>query len=86
MLLLLAGDVSLKSGPSVHGLRLGTVNAHSMQDKAAALSDLVASQGIDLIGITETWLTTKETSTDLADMTPSRVSPSFTNIEHNEEG
>ena len=70
MLLLLAGDVSLNPGPGVRGLRLGTVNARSMRDKASALSDLVASKAIDLLGITETWLTTKETSADLADMTP----------------
>ena len=70
LLLLLAGDVSLNPGPGVPGLRLGTVNARSMRDKAPALSDLVASKSIDLLGITETWLTTKETSADLADMTP----------------
>ena len=35
LLLLLAGDVSLNPGPSVRGLRLGTVNARSMRDKDA---------------------------------------------------
>ena len=70
LLLLLAGDVSLNPGPGVLGLRLGTVNALSMRERAPALSDLVASGSIDLLGITETWLTTKETSADLADMTP----------------
>ena len=70
LLLLLAGDVSLNPGPGVRGLRLGTVNARSIWDKAPALSDLVASKSIDLLGITETWLTTKETPADLADMTP----------------
>ena len=54
----------------MHGLRLGTVNAHSIRDKAPALSDHVASKSIDILGITETWITTIETSTDLADMTP----------------
>ena len=70
LLLLLAGDVSFNPGPGVRGLRLATVNARSMRDKAPALSVLVASKSIDLLGITETWLTTKETSTDLADTTP----------------
>ena len=69
-ILLLAGDVSLNPGPSVHGLRLRTVNARSMQDKAPALSHLVTSKGIDLLGITVTWLTPNETSTELAEMTP----------------
>ena len=70
LLLLLAGDVSLNPGPVAPNLRLGTVNAHSMRDKAPALSELVVSKGIDLLGITETWLTIRETSSDLAEMTP----------------
>ena len=49
---------------------LGTVNARSMRDKAPALSDLVVSKGIDFLGITETWLTTRENSSDLTEMTP----------------
>ena len=48
LLILHAGDVSLNPGPGVRGLHLGTVNAHSMQYKAPALSDLVASKSIDL--------------------------------------
>ena len=70
LLMLLAGDVSLNPGPAAPNLRLGTVNARSMRDTAPALSDLVVSKGIDLLGITETWLTTRETSSDLAEMTP----------------
>ena len=70
LLLLLAGDVSLNPGPVAPNLRLGTVNARSMRDKAPALSDLVVSKGIDLLGITETWLTIRKTSSDLAEMTP----------------
>ena len=73
---------SLNPGPGVRGLRLRTVNAHSMRDKAPALSDLVASKAIDLLGVTETWLTTKESSADLPIWTPS-----VTNLEHDgEEG
>ena len=70
LLLLLAGDVSLNLCPSVRGLHLGTVNAHSMREKPPALLDLVTSKGIDLLGITETWLITKKTSADHAEMTP----------------
>ena len=74
--------------PGVRGLHLGTLNARSMREKAPALSDIVPSNGSNLLGITETWLTTKETSADLADMTtppPLRVSP-FMNLEHDGEG
>ena len=70
LLFLPTGDVSLNPGPSVRGLRLRTVNARSMWEKAPALSNLVTSKGIDLLGITETWLTTEETSTDHAGITP----------------
>ena len=70
LLLLLAGDVSLNPGPVAPNLHLRTVNARSMRDKASALSDLVVSKGIDLLGITETLLTIRETSSDLAEMTP----------------
>ena len=54
----------------VYDLHLGTVNAPCMCDKVPALFNLVASKSIDLLSITETWLTTKETYADLADMTP----------------
>ena len=70
LLLLLAGDVSLNPGPGVRNLRLGTVNARSMRDKAPVLSDLMTSKNINILGITETWLTSRETSADLAEMTP----------------
>lgn len=72
LLLLLAGDVSTNPGPRACGrnLRLGTVNVRSMRDKSAVLSDLVVSQRIDLLGITETWLTARETLSDLTELTP----------------
>ena len=67
--MLLAGDVSLNPCPVAPNFHIGTVNGHSMRDKVPALSDLVVSKGIDLLGITDTWLTIKETSSDLAEMT-----------------
>ena len=85
LLHLIAGSVSLNPGPGVHGLCLRAINAYPMWDKVPSLSDLVANKGIDLLGITETGLTTKETSVDIADMTP-MVSPSFMNLEHDGEG
>ena len=69
LLLLLVGDVSLHPGPVAPNRRLGTVNARSMRDTVPALSDLMVSKGIGLLGITETWLTTAETSSDVAEMT-----------------
>ena len=87
LLLLLARDVNLNPGPVAPNLRLATVNARSMKDKAPALSDLVVSKGIDLLAITETWLTTRETSGDLAEMTPPpMVSSFFRPLELTKEG
>ena len=77
LFLLLAGDVSLNPSPVAPNLCLGTVNTRPMRDKAPALSDLAVSKGIDLLGITETWLTTRETSSDLAEMTPPPYGFSF---------
>ena len=41
-----------------------------MRNTVPALFDLMASKGINLLGITETWLTTTETLTDLVELTP----------------
>ena len=67
---------------------VATVNACSMRDKVPAQLDLVTRKGMYLLDITETCLTTRETFTDLAEMTPPplRVSPSFRSLEHGGEG
>jgi len=72
-LLLLAGDVSVNPGPA-HCLRISTINARSMRDKAPALSDLIHSKSIDVLSVTETWLTTRETRGCLTDLTPAGFS------------
>ena len=85
LLLLLAGNVSLNPGPVAPNLCPGTVNGRSMRDKAPVLSDLGVSKGSDLLGITEAWLTIRETSSDLAEMTP-MVSLFFRPLELTKEG
>ena len=70
----LAGDVALNPGPVTHNMRIGTINARSMRDKAPALADYVLSKSLDLLTITETWLSTKETAASLADITPNGFS------------
>ena len=70
LLLLLEDDVSLNPGPRVRNHCLDAVNAHSMRDKASAvISDLMTNKNINLLGITRTWLTSRETSADLAEVT-----------------
>ena len=85
LLLLLAANVSLNPGPGVCGLSLGAINARSKWDKNSAFSDFNNCNSIDLLGVTKTWMTTRETSADLIEI-PFQVSPSFRNPEHREEG
>ena len=84
LLLLLTGDASLNLGPacaaSVWQLSINAVSCGIMHQL------YVTSKGIDLLGITETWLTPRETSVDVAEMTPPpRVSP-LRKPEHRGEG
>ena len=69
-LLLLAGDVSVNPGPSSTSLRMGTLNVRSIRDKGPAVSDLVTSKKIDILAITETWLSVNETTAGLAEIVP----------------
>ena len=49
---------------------MATLNVRSLTSKCASFLDLALSKKLDVVAITETWLTTKETSADLADITP----------------
>ena len=70
-LILLSGDVSLNPGPSgLSHIRMATLNVRSLNSKCASFSDLVISKKLDIVAITETWLSPKETSAGLADLTP----------------
>ena len=76
ILLLLAGDVSLNPGPSTcitDRVRLATLNARSIKNKATSLADMVSSRKIDILAITETWLKPSDTLSCLSDLT----SPEF---------
>ena len=65
-----AGDVSFIPGPSSSDfLRMATLNVRSLTAKYASFSDLVLSKKLDVVAITETWLTPKEISAGLADLT-----------------
>jgi hypothetical protein len=72
--------VAVNPGPvtvaehNTHNMRIATLNARSMRYKAPAISDFVFGKSLDIIGITETWLTSKETTAGLADITPSGYS------------
>ncbi len=68
LLLLLSGDVSLNPGPVTDRVRMATINVQSLCNKAASFSDLVSSKKLDIIAVTETWLSPKETKAGLADV------------------
>ncbi len=74
LLLLLAGDIAVNPGPASSNLRIGTVNARSMREKSPTISDLVKCKSLDIFGITETWLSSNETTSSLADITPTGFS------------
>ena len=70
-LILLAGDVSLNPGPSGSDfIRIATLNVRSLTSKCASFSNLVSSKKLDVVAITVTLLSPKETSAGLADLTP----------------
>ena len=49
---LLAGDISINSGPAIsHNIRFATTNVQSVQGKMASLSDLLFSKKIDITKI-----------------------------------
>ena len=49
-------------------LRLATWNAHSINKKAAPICDLVISKQIDILTLTETWLTETTNDTTIAEI------------------
>ena len=49
-------------------MRFATTNLRSVRHKSAALSDLMLSKHIDILALTETWLSASDTSACLADI------------------
>ena len=70
LILLLGGDVSLNPGP----LTLGVLNARVVRNKGPLLADMVASNVVDLLCLTETHIRPFDTDSFLQSITP----PDFT--------
>ena len=73
LLLLLSGDISLNPGPSpspINNVRMATINVRSISNKIASFCDIVESKKLDVVTVTEMWLSTMGTSASLADVTP----------------
>ena len=52
---------------------MATINVRSISNRIAFFSDIVESEKLDAVSVTETWLTTKETSASLTEVTPRLV-------------
>ena len=69
LLLLLSGDVSLNPGPNRScNMRFATTNLRSVGQKYAALSDIISSKQIDILAMTDTWLSSCDTAACLDDI------------------
>ena len=66
-LILLSGDVALNPGP----INFAFSNCRSVRNKHAALVDLVSSNSIDILGLTETHIRNNDTPSFLSELTPS---------------
>ena len=51
-------------------MRFATTNLRSVRQKSAALSDLISSKKIDVITMTDTWLSSCDTAACLDDIYP----------------
>ena len=71
LLLLLCGDISLNPGPT-----FGFSNVRSVKNKHASISDYISSSGFNIVGLTETWLSSNETAGQLNEITPDGFSTS----------
>jgi len=71
--LLLSGDIQLNPGPTSPSFNLCTLNIRSLLNplKYTAISDLADTRNIDVFALTETWITSSATPSELRNATPS---------------
>jgi len=74
LLLLLAGDISLNPGPvpsaSSENIKLAFTNIRSLGKNHVPLSHYVKVNNIDIVGLSETWLSTSNTESFLNTVSP----------------
>jgi len=60
--ILLAGDIHMNPGPPIlQNIRFATSNVRSVHDTSASITDLVISKKLDILALTETWLSPHDT-------------------------
>jgi len=68
-LLLLADDIHMNPGPTVlQNIHLSTSNVRSVHNKSASITDLVISRTLDILALTETWLSPHDTTSYISDI------------------
>ena len=70
--LLLSGDIQLNPGPVSNTFNVCTLNIRSLLNPMnfTAIFDLAQSRHVDLLALTETWITSSATSAELRNATP----------------
>lgn len=68
LLLMLAGDIPCNPGPN--HFKLSVINAQSLRNKHNSLSVHTAAETPEVLCVTETWLSTKDTAAFIAEVTP----------------
>lgn len=70
-LLLIAGDIATNPGPDTTGeLKLAFTNICSLRAKSIPLAHYVESNNIDIVCLSETWLSKKDTAGTIASLIP----------------
>ena len=72
ILLLLAGDIQINPGPTTQALTLCTLNVRSLfaDNRSVFISDLLASENVDVFAFAETFQNTSTTPTQLFEIIP----------------
>ena len=61
-------NIAKQASKSLPRLRLATWNAHSLNKKAASICDLIISKRIDILSLTETWLSGNNSDCNVAEI------------------
>ena len=65
-LLILSGDIALNPGP----VKFAFTNSRSIRNKHATIVDLVTSNSVDILGLTETHIRSYDTASFISELTP----------------
>ena len=77
--ILVAGDIHMNPGPPImQNIRLATRNVRFVHNKSASITDLVISKKLDILTLTETWLSSHDATSFISNICPLTI-PLITN-------